>query len=214
MLHVLIICYIAVVVKSLLPHLQNKDKYFMSEMYTPFNFYQDPLSGDGLRKLNRNKLINEPNSFRILLDVAHDIHLNLQNFIRDKGLRIASAELFYYFPNSESIIHIDGESCKYIQPGDMAKLNYISGGRDSSVNWWRPLVEHKKIMAGGRYIRFEPNEVELVDSHRLSGYNVVQTGIAHNVSVKTDSRYCVSLVIFDERERFLPYQTMVNHFCN
>ena len=180
--------------------------------YTSLDILPEPFGQSGLDLMNYHKSINPDRQFRLALNVSKHIRPELVELLDQCNLCIRFAELFCTPANRTSMIHIDGEPDAYMIPNNMAKINYIGGGEDSQMHWYQPIV-HKPYVPTGRnkFTSFQPNEVTLVGSSNLKGYNIAQTGIPHNITTANDSRYCVSmtLAIKGETPKMIPYEMMV-----
>jgi hypothetical protein len=111
-------------------------------------------------------------------------------FIQKLNLKIVTAEIFYTLPFATTVIHLDRHG------GDYTKLNYIYGGKNSFMNWYKqkPNVV-KEIDKSKDYIAFVPDEVELIDKQSLPFSSIIQAGVPHNINNFSEKRYCLSLVI-------------------
>lgn len=184
--------------------------------YEPLAISPKPLTLDGHADLYHAKKSknNGQASFRLPLVINKHIDPAVSKFFNRCGLYIRAAELFYSAPYRESLIHSDGNPNDYEITNDMAKINFISGGEDSIMNWYQPLIEKPYTPTGqdNNFISYQPNEVTCVSSDTITGYNIVQTGIPHNITTKSKSRYCVSLTLAIKKQtpRMIPYATMVS----
>lgn len=186
------------------------------DYYKPLAISTKPLTLEGHSHLYHSKKIgnNGRNGFRIPLVIDQHIDPAVSKFFNQYALYIRFAELFYSAPNRASLIHSDGNPNNYEIVNDMAKINFISGGEDSLMNWYQPIVKKQYTATGkdNKFISFAPNEVECIARHNISGYNIVQTGIPHNILTGSKSRYCVSLTlaIKNKTPKMIPYDTMVS----
>jgi hypothetical protein len=124
-------------------------------------------------------------------------------YLKELGLRIGSAEVFYVTKNHASGIHIDGNIIT-----DKIKLNYIYGGINSTMNWYMPneLTSGKLFTTihGDGYMLYDKTEVHQVHEAKLENSYLVQVGVPHNVlnyGVDTQERWCLSLVLYHESKR-------------
>jgi len=180
--------------------------------YVKLSISPEPLTLAGITLMNYNKATVGERHFRRLLDISNHIDPTVVTLLDQCNLYIRFAELFYTPANRNTLIHIDGEPNEYAIPGNMAKINFIGGGDDSLMNWYKPIVT-KPYEATGRnkFISFDAHEVNLVDSANLVGYNIAQTGIPHNITTHAQSRYCVSmtLAIKHKKPLMIPYESLV-----
>lgn len=182
--------------------------------YTALAISLDPLTAKAheLLALTKDKNFQGNKSFRILLSKPDHINPNIVDLLDQHGLYIRFAELFYTTANRNALIHIDGRPDEYTTPGNMGKVNFISGGHDSVMNWYKPIVEKTYTPTNqNKYIGYESYEVECIESRNLMGYYIVQTGIPHNITTHTDSRYCVSMTLGlkNKEPLMIPYETLV-----
>ena len=129
------------------------------------------------------------NNRRTLIPL-NDINDELTITMQKLNLKIVQVEIFYSPPFKETIVHTD------LTGGDYTKLNYIYGGKNSYMHWYKQKPNIiKEMHKGNNYIQFNPNEVDLVDTQMLPFSSIVQVGIPHNVTNFSEKRYCLSLVI-------------------
>jgi len=182
------------------------------ELFRPFTLSYEALSALGHELLSITKSGQNDGKlpFRLLLNIEKHLDCNLLEHFKGLGLTARTAELFYYPPGVTSMIHIDGDEGNYIEPGNMAKINYISDSKDSQVFWYTPLIKKEGTIKGtpNKYMSFKKDEVQVVAGEHLTGYNIVQTGIPHNVKTRSETRYCVSIVFVDNRNKFMPFEMM------
>lgn len=165
----------------------SKNKYSM--YYCPLNFNFDLLKDstilDKLPKLKHFKIpTNE------LSGIVSDKILDLFKVLK---LDISLLEIFYRPPSEEGNIHVDSLG------GDYTKLNWIFGGKNSTMQWWAP--KNKSLGTIGstvidtKFLSYSADEVDLLFKTKLVGPNIIQVGIPHNVSNPDyEERYCFSLV--------------------
>lgn len=180
--------------------------------HTALDISPEPFSQAGFDLMNYNKSLNPNKHFRAFLNVSKHIRPEVVELLSRYNLIIRFIELFYTPANRASLIHIDGEPSAYMIPNNMAKINYIGGGEGSQMHWYQPIVHKQhKPTEGNKFISFQPDEVTLVGSGNLTGYNIAQTGIPHNITTANNSRYCVSMTlsIKDETPKMIPYEMMV-----
>ena len=123
-------------------------------------------------RLPENRLADE---FKQLLDLA--------------GLEVKHAEIFYrpgVGKNMDAFIHTDGHR---VIPG-FAKINYIIGGENNIMKWWRPLkpvtdANRMETSVNTKYLSFKEEDCELYDQVDMQGLYVVNAGIPHSVSMNT-----------------------------
>lgn len=125
---------------------------------------------------------------------------NFLHILSISGMKVKHAEIFYRPGNGklmDAFIHTDGHR---IVPG-FAKINYIIGGQNNIMRWWRPKdVQEKNNMLtpiGTKYLKFDESECTLLDEVDMQGLYVVNAGIPHSVSMTNGSidnpRICISV---------------------
>jgi len=119
-------------------------------------------------------------------------------YLNELNLHISFAEIFYTKPNETTGIHVD------VFYGDFTKLNYIYGGADSQMCWYRTntVTGERKITAvNSKYLAFEPDQVDLIYTDSLVQPSVVQVGVPHNIINRQQDRHCLSMVIIENKRR-------------
>jgi hypothetical protein len=123
----------------------------------------------------------------------NDINYNLILFLSTLNLTIGFAELFYTPPVSVTVIHLDAFG------GDYTKLNYVYGGKNSFMNWYKQkpniLNSPNTTTINSSYIRYRRQQVDLIDTQQVKFPSIVQVGIPHNIYNFEEPRYCLSLVL-------------------
>jgi hypothetical protein len=131
------------------------------------------------------------------LAIESHINIELINYLNDRNLLISFAETFYMKPNSFSIIHCDTKNYT-----DVAKLNYVYRGNDSTMNWYKTkdtsLRDITPSELGTNYRKYDLDEVELIYQHTVSFPTLVQAGVPHNVTTHTEDRMCISLFLMNK----------------
>lgn len=157
-----------------------------------FNLLQDQAFIQSLPKAAHTKI-----PLHYLKDILSNEILEL---FQTLNLDITILEIFYRSRNVNSNIHIDSAG------GDYAKLNWIFGGKDSKMRWWKP----KSLLSGDtrvsdiktNFISYKPDEVDLLYEAELVTPSLVQVGIPHNVyNPDYEERYCFSLVYRKNNKR-------------
>ena len=145
-------------------------------------------------------------------------HFNISNFtpeyldwVKNLGLTLVHAELFYSVPNTPYVIHQD-----HFKKTDFPKINFVYGGKNSKMNWYN--VKPEKLgkipepEIHNPYMTFNEDEVDLVYSQELEGVNLVQAGVPHNVTIDKNSRWCISTVYLLDNKRLLTWTEANNLF--
>lgn len=121
-------------------------------------------------------------------------HPEFLDFIKFKNVYIMFAESFFSVPGvtQDQDIHTDCDS------GDYIKINYVIGGRLSSMHWYqvKPNIHVKPLLTeiGTEYLGFEKEQVYQISSTHVR-FSIVQVGIPHNISNPLENRLCISLSI-------------------
>lgn len=120
------------------------------------------------------------------------------NFLNELDLTTNHAEIFYTPPMKNMPIHVD-----WHQYTNNCKLNWVFGGENSLMKWWRPKdpnapLRQKLTPIGTHYIHFEENECDEIASAVIGQPSLVNVGIPHSIDNRgCDDRWCLSYVIWD-----------------
>lgn len=129
------------------------------------------------------------------LDKIEHIHPKMHVFLAKHNLTIYKIELFYTPPNHQTHPHADGFG------GDLGKINWIIGGKQSLMKWYNIISESKKESGltdiATDLIIYERNEIELAYQEEIKSPSIVQVGIPHNINNKEEERWCISLILHD-----------------
>lgn len=144
-------------------------------------------------------------AFSYFAHYAFPINLIDKEFIdilRAGNMTVKHSEVFYR-PGTgtefDAFIHTDGHK---IFEG-LAKINLILGGNKNIMRWYTPLgpVKPENLMttkANTKYLVFQSDEVNEIDSVEMQGLYVVNAGIPHSVDMYRGSpdnpRVCLSIV--------------------
>jgi hypothetical protein len=128
-----------------------------------------------------------------LTDINHD----LISFLSTLNLTIRSAAIFYTAPFSFTGIHVDLGGQVIV--GDYTKLNYVFGGKNSVMCWWKKKDNISNILTktlpNRSYISFSVDQVDLIDKQQVNFPSIVQVGVPHNIENFEEPRYCISLAL-------------------
>jgi len=120
-------------------------------------------------------------------------------YLKNLKLYISFVEVFYTKPNTITDIHIDAN------PGDITKINYIYGGVDSKMVWYKPnndtYGEKKITCVNSNYVAFTSDEVTQVYTDPLDKPSIVQVGAPHNIINGNQARHCLSMIITENYKR-------------
>jgi hypothetical protein len=131
-------------------------------------------------------------------------------YIDSLGLKLLYIEIFVKGPNYGPGVHVDhGKK-------DMAKLNWVYGGEDSTMTWYAPkkgrLPKFNTTAINSYSVTYEEDDVELVHSQRVGFPSLVQSGVPHGIYTKEQPRYCYSAVLFSKDNIRLPFKQMLELF--
>lgn len=125
-----------------------------------------------------------------------------KNWLSQINLYVSFMELYYKKVLTHKLsIHIDSE------PGDYVKLNYIIGGKNSSMNWYKikdnidVSKQLTKTSGNTTCTTVEEHQSDLIYSKYLQGLNLVQVGVAHDVYNPEEVRYCICCLIRDKKNK-------------
>jgi hypothetical protein len=164
--------------------------------YRALNFTFGPFRND----IDPYAFLNELHSAKenikkINLDAINEEFINLLSSL---DLTINHVESFYK-PASIgfSKAHID------VLGGDISKINWVFGGKDSTMNWFE-LLPGKEIiqnttLIGTTYLSANEQDINLIDSCKLQSPSLVQVGILHNIINSVEDRFCVSVCFIDNK---------------
>ena len=184
--------------------------------FRPIEIDLDPLTARAHQWIEQTKKQNFSGnrSFRLGLNIERHVNPALLEFLDKRNYFVKYGEIFYTAVDRESKIHSDGDPQEYTTNNDMAKINHIAGGRDSLMNWYQPRNKKEyqyNDQARSKYTLYEHDEVDLVASAALQGWNIVQVAPPHNIINKISQRVCTSLTIRrkDNPDRMPTYQQLV-----
>jgi hypothetical protein len=140
----------------------------------------------------------------------NEINNDLISLLATLNLTIGFAELFYTAPYSVTRIHTD-----YLG-GDYIKINYIFGGKDSFMYWWKPkpniIKTPLKTSIDSFYISYNQTEVDLIEKKSVKFPSIVQVGIPHNIKNFEEPRYCLSFVLRNQNDNRLTMAESIEIF--
>lgn len=145
-------------------------------------------------------------------------HFDLNNFSDDYlswlnrlNLTLVHAQILYSFPDTPYGIHQD-----HFKRTDFPKINFIYGGKNSRMNWYKVKPEKlgkiREPEINNPYMTFSEDQVDLIYSQELEGVNLLQAGIPHNLTNDSDPRWCISTVYLLDNKRFLTWPEAVTLF--
>lgn len=129
------------------------------------------------------------------------------------GLTVTLAQVFYSYPGYRQPIHVDNSD-----PCSAGKLNWIYGGSNSTMTWYRPIKTKPSAQSQTPlrtvYQYWAEHEVELALRARLTeGPHLVEVGQPHRViNMGPDDRWAVSVVLGRGRDRRLTLDQLAEVF--
>jgi hypothetical protein len=136
-------------------------------------------------------------------------------FFAKLGIVIHHIEIFHSTPGMFTPLHKDVSQVPFT-PGDIVKLNYVYGGKDSVMNWWsvNDGVDHivsvnaenntGRIDSGpikGESHAYKFEDLTWLYGSSIGHLSIVQVGIPHNVQNREEERYCLSVVLLKDGKR-------------
>ena len=145
---------------------------------------------------------------RTLLTPMLHLNLDVLKIIKDSGLRIGLAELFYSPPNMFSGIHRDNPA------DDISKINWVYHGTNSKMCWYETDPD-KPILGQGSstYRAYSLEESKLICKTEIHSPSLIQAAIAHNVHNDTEPRWSVSLMLYNGAVQ-CPYNETIERLKN
>ena len=142
---------------------------------------------------------NKRNQIRVVKDI---MGVELNDILQKFNIGIQWVEVFYLGDNADHSIHCDGHELD-----NKAKLNYIVGGKDSVMTWYKPIsedkIEKRTSPANTIYLGINTEDVIATYSTGMKeGFYLVNVGEFHNVWNKNEDRYCLSACLIDSRTSY------------
>ena len=160
----------------------------MNNLCFNLNFNIDPFISDF-------NLFELPKVRLQLLDI-NVINIKLIDFLYNKGIEIRAVEVFYSEPNFGGGIHSDGAGD---EGDDITKLNYIVGGQNSLMHWYKLKPGARKNVMntdkGTPYVNYFNEDTDRIHTASVGFPSLVQVAVPHNVKNFNEPRYCICLVI-------------------
>ena len=145
------------------------------------------------------------------------IDQELVEWIDGLGLTIGGAEVFHLEPNDTNYpdclpIHSDSDEFD-----DHVKMNFVYSDTASTMNWYEykdpTLLETQYTPIGTGYVTTDKDNCDLVYSAEVGQPSLVNTGMLHDISPVTSTRYCFSFPLWKNGRR-LTWNDAVNVFEN
>jgi hypothetical protein len=140
------------------------------------------------------------------------INPKLIDLLLNNNIEIRAIEVFYSEPNFGGGIHSDGIGD---EGNDVTKLNYIFGGKNSLMHWYKLKPNARKIILDTEkdtpYINYYNEDTVRIHSAKVGFPSIVQVAVPHNVRNFSEPRYCVCLVIHDAiTKKRLPFDYLAD----
>ena len=150
-------------------------------------------------------------SFRL-----NEIDSNVYNFLNSLNIITAPPACFYTPPGADrGLPHVDS-----MELNNMVKLNYIIGGKNTVMQWFKFNGNNKNIIhqhngLGSGYLKFDQSMCELIWEEEIKGPCLVNAGIPHNVKNRSDTdRWSISYTLFDLNNNHLQWSDAEQIFKN
>ena len=141
-----------------------------------------------------------------------DINPDLIELFESLDLKILLVEVFYTKPHRFTSIHTDARG------GDYTKLNYIYGGNNSKMVWYKPKNDIEKSVSttsiGTPYLEYKMSEVTKIEDKVVNFPSIIQAGIPHNIINQKEPRYCLSIVLIRNNDNRLTMKESIELFSN
>jgi hypothetical protein len=126
------------------------------------------------------------------------IHPAMREWLDSLGITVPWIEIFYRKSGQHGGVHTDSI------PGDFTKINWIYGGKNSKMIWYKitdPKALDRKpntTSVETNYIAYAMSEVSPVYAEELLGAYLLQVGVPHIVLNPREDRYCLCFVLADK----------------
>lgn len=138
-----------------------------------------------------------------------------RDWIESLGLAIGSSEVFHIRPNDAGHldhIPIHNDATEF---NNHVKINFVYSDTASTMNWYTykdtDLLETLTTPIGTGYITTPRDNCKLVYSAEVGRPSLVNTGMLHDVSPVTSTRYCFSFPLLQNGQRLI-WENAVNIF--
>lgn len=127
-------------------------------------------------------------------DIFNDAWLE---YMTDKSITITEVMLFYRGPyRTNAAAHIDLKSFKEPTEVYPFALNWVIGGKGSSMVWYKQpsdKIDIKLTAAKTKYADWKISELKEVDRHTITNnITLVNVGVPHNIIMGSQDRWCIS----------------------
>ena len=161
------------------------------QLFVPFEFDKPSKTGTNIIPTNPISINNEFN-----------------DFLKRVGCYVGQLDIFYTSPGVVYDIHIDRSD----EDNRFAKINYIIGGKDSFMNWFK-LKEGRSCywytdLVGTKVRAVKKEDCDEIYRHSLLSNKLylLDVGTLHSLTNPTEQRTCYSMFLFDvETKRRLSF---------
>ena len=113
----------------------------------------------------------------------------LVDYLSKRNLQVSQVDIFYCEPGQSHPIHVDQPYVKNFIEDDYVRINWIYGGSDSEMIWYK-LIDPANKPPADRMV-YNENHVEKVYSKNILGTQIVQIGVPHTVKAGSERRYAI-----------------------
>ncbi len=157
-----------------------------------------------------------------LLKEKRHIKINFEDILTEKfinlldtlSIKVSLVESFYSPKSIIQPIHIDSKG------GDYTKLNFVYGGKDSLMHWYK-LKEGSNAIShitdiGTIYATYNRQDCIILESHCIKFPTLIQAGVPHNVTNPPfEDRLCISLFLRDKNtNEIIDMKNAIHRFQN
>lgn len=116
----------------------------------------------------------------------------LSSYLNKKNLQVTLIDIFYCNPGQSHPIHVDQPHVKKFTDGDYVRLNWIYGGSDSEMIWYKfkdsvEKVDRTKVA----HMTYNEMDMDQIHSQTILDTQLVQVGVPHTVKAGTEKRYAI-----------------------
>lgn len=127
-------------------------------------------------------------------------HLNpaLVDYLSKRNLQVSQVDILYCEPGQSHPIHVDQPYVENFVEDDYVRINWIYGGSDSKMIWYR-LKDPANKPPSDRMV-YDKDHVEEVYSQTVLGTQIIQIGVPHTVTAGSERRYAVCChIVYKDR---------------
>jgi len=145
------------------------------------------------------------------LDITH-VREEFLELVDSLNLKTLYVEVFVKGPNYGPGVHVDHGKI------DQAKLNWVYGGKDSYMTWYKIIPEKVNNIRfnvtpiNSYSVVYPEHAVEEIHRHVVKCPSMVQSGIPHGIHTLDESRYCYSAVLLTKENQRLTFSQMTDLF--